>query len=244
MLREELDRRNAQPAPVHYQPPQPQGPDPIAVAEENLKREYAELHDVYNTKLKAGELTPQDAETYRARGWQLQQKVQMVTVARGLRAAGLTPDVIAKLRNGGGQQNPGETVQQQIYRTEFPDIYRDEKLVARAQHEYQGLLLEGRDPDDINTGREALALARQKYGNPQRPAPGRSERQQLSSLPSRGAGVNRDNGSGSGGSVKMDKEMVKMAVAAFPRLTRQQAIQKWANEAGPGFLEDERRQGR
>lgn len=245
MLREELERRNQQPAPVQYQPPQQQGPDPIAVAEANLRREYGELHEVYSVKANAGTLTKEEAESFRARGWELQNKTQLLNTAKAFRAAGLTPEVLARLKNGGGQANgTGESVQQQIYRTEFPDIYRDPKLVARAQHEYQGLLLEGKDPDDINTGREALEIARRKYGTPQRPAPGRSERQQLSSLPSRGAGVSRDNGSGGGGSLKMDKVMIQMAVHTYPKLTRQQAIQKWANEIGPGLLEDERQNGR
>jgi hypothetical protein len=38
----------------------------------------------------------------------------------------------------------------------------------------------------------------------------------------------------------MTPDLVKMAVRAFPKLTRDQAVQKWANEAGPGFLEDTR----
>jgi hypothetical protein len=244
LYREQLEQQRQQPA-VQYQPPQQTGPDPFAVAEAKLQKEYQELHEVYALKSQSGALTPQEQESFRQRGWELNKKVQQLSAAQLLQRAGLTPEALQRLRQQPQQVDSQVEVTQAMLKQEFRDVYADPNLVRRAQLAFDNLVLDGMDPNDIQTGRRALENTRRQYGTPQRPAPGRSERQQLSSLPARGGGGGRENGSGGGGgSVKMTPELRKMATRAFPNLPADQAIQKWANMAGPGFNEDERRYGR
>ena len=221
-----------------YQPPAPTGPDPFDVYEGKLKQEYQDLHEFYSAKLRAGEqLSPEETQRFRDKGWELQGKQQQLNTARALQRMGIDPRRM-------NQQQPAPDINQAILSSEYPDVYGDQALLKRAGLIYDNMVLDGQ-PESLATSRAALKQAREKYGTRQRPEPDDSVRQKLSGLPSGpGNGGSRSNG---GGTLKMTPELQKMAKSAYPKLfaeSPQKAYQKWANDVGPGFLEDERRAGR
>lgn len=235
VLEEELRAaRQQQPQPQHYQPPsQQQGPDPIEQAAARLRQEHEDLVNTYNAKVQAGSLTAEEAAQFRERGWKLTEKREELAAVRVLHKTGK----LAPQPQGLTQQ---DLLNMQLS-TQYPEVYADPKLVKRAQLKFDELLLDG-EPDSAATTAKALAYVRDQYGPTQRPAPDQGMKQRLTAV---GAGARP----GAGGrqqapTLKMDKDMIKMAVKTYSHLPREQAIQKWANEVGPGFLEDVRGSGR
>lgn len=235
VLEQELERRNQQPVPVYQPPPQNQ-PDPLELATKRLQQEHEDLVATYNARFQAtnGQLPPEEAAQFRERGWALKNKSEELAAFRVLQKTGkLAP-----------QQPQGLTEAQfyaMTYQQEFPEVMRDPKLAARAARRFDDLVDDG-EPPDINTGRKAMAQVRDQFVPGRRPEPDQRLRQKLTGI---GAGP----GSGPGGrggkqTIEMTPELRKMAVRAYKHLPPNQAIQKWANEVGPGFLEDMRREGR
>lgn len=238
VLEEQLAEARKQPQPVYHQPPHQQGHDPIAARLEmetqKLRQEHEDLVNTYNAKLQAGNLTPEEAKEHRERGWKLTERREELAAIRAMHKAGrLVPQQQQQL-------TPQQLVNMQL-ETQFPEVYRDEKLMKRAQLKYDELVLDG-EPDSAATTAKALAWARDNYGTMRRPDPDESTRQRLTGI---GSGARSGGGNGNGKqSITMTPDLIKMAVRAFPKLTRDQAVQKWANEAGPGYLDDIRNNGR
>ncbi len=230
VLEEELTRVRAQPAP-QYQPPQQQGPDPIALAGERLKRDHEDLVKTYNARLKAGDLTEKEAEEFRQRGWEIKEKSEELAAVRVLQKTG---------RLGQQQQPQGMTEQQFNQMTlanEFPEIMADPKLVQRAGLRFDEAVLDG-EPPTMATTRKVMAEIQARFVPGKRPEPDNLLKQRLT-----GIGAGPGSGSGARGgrtTIEMTPELRKMAVRTYKHLPAGQAIQKWANEVGPGYMEDMR----
>ena len=235
VLEEELRAARQQPQPQYQPPPQQQpGPDPLEQATANLRAQHEELVAFYNSRVKAGDLTEEEATKIRERGWKLTEKREELATLRVLHKTGK----LAPQPQGLTQQ---DLINMQLS-AQFPEVYADPKLLKRAQLKYDEMTELDGEPHSPATTAKALAFVRDQYGPAQRPAPDQGMKQRLTAV---GAGARP----GAGGrqqapTLKMDKDMIKMAVKTYSHLPREQAIQKWANEVGPGFLEDVRGSGR
>jgi hypothetical protein len=235
VLEQELERRNQQPVPVYQPPPQNQ-PDPLELATKRLQQEHEDLVATYNARFQAtsGQLPPDEQAQFRERGWALKNKSEELAALR----------MMQKMGKLGPQQNQGMTEQQFVQmqlQSEFPEVYADPRLIQRAGLKFDELVLDG-EPATIATSRKAMAEIQARFAPGRRPEPDQKLRQKLT-------GISAGPGSGPGGrggrqTIEMTPDYIKMAVRTFRHLPRNQAIQKWANEVGPGLLEDLRREGR
>lgn len=230
---QELMRRLAlqqQPAP----PPPPQQPatpppDPHAEREQLLDQREALLQDQWAALSQKDQLAQR--QEFLAKLAAVRKDREAIIRARA------EENILKQLRPQGQQQGPQLSEQQQFVRNyiiaKYPDVVGHPQAKEWAIVRHRQRLLEG-TPDTEDELHNTMEEARKKYGMPsssrQASAPTANERARFTGS---GRGPTGGPGSGSGPrTVKMDKQMRRMATSAFPSLPEEKAIAKWAKEVG------------
>jgi len=237
VLEEELGRVRQQPAPQMYVPPPPQqqGPDPVAIAEARVRGEYDQMNELWQAKMRSGQMSDADVKAFQEKSWEITKKMQELAAVRVQRVA---------------PQNPGGMTQAQFIQftlqSEFPDVYNDPAAMELAQAKWTLAVREQRKPDSIQTSREVLQEVRNALGRGNSPPPDHGTRNRLTSVRSGAQGAALQQTSNRPQTIDFGRhpEWKKMAVTMYSHLPPAQAMQKWANEVGQHVLEDERRAGR
>lgn len=206
--------------------------DPTAAIQGELDTVFEEQQQIYQQATAAGSnLTTEQYKNLQKRANQLE--VKKFGLMRRL-------DEVQSSRHAPDQ---GAVIQQQVMQAQlnsrFPDFVGPQRQ-REAQYGWmvaQQMALEAGTPLSWEILEEAAERTRQKFGMPSKrgaaPPPTRTEQRRLEGSPS------GDRGGGGGGTksstVRLSKEQIAMAKAAFPDLARKdlkKACQKWWTDFG------------
>jgi len=126
-----------------------------------------------------------------------------------------------------------------MYRAKAPDVFGNDAAAAYAAAVYNQKKIENPRADQDELFEVAMEAARRVVLG-KRPPPDAAMRQRATGM-SRGVGSKAAEGPVS---IQMTPAMRKIAIASYPKLTPDQAVQRWVNRNGRQFLEMEREQGR
>lgn len=230
LLQEENDRLRA--TPPQIQQPTQQQVAPTAHLEEqrdSIYKQQQSLFAEYNNKVayyqRAKQQMPEaEYKDYEKRAATLDEQKTLILV--DIREARTAP------------QRQMEQ-QQQLYRARAPDVFHNPRASQWAGAYFSQKKAENPNIDSEALFEEAVEGARRAVLG-KRPPPDQATRQRATGA-SRGAMA---SSSSSAPRVQMTPGMVKMAKAAYPKLSEKEAAQKWANKNGKQFLEMERDAGR
>ncbi len=190
--------RAAQP---QQQQPQGEQQDPYAQEIDHIRREQ----EMIQTALRTGTVQDKDEiERVRQRYYSLDRRerdIERERVKRELR------DEMRQTQ----QPRVGE-YEEAALRNEFPDVIEHPQAMQYARGTYWQLVAEGK-PATLNTSKEAMAKAAERFGlrSPSAPQVSAVEKQRF------GAVSAQAGGKGNGGGMRLNSQQMRMALARWPQ---------------------------
>ncbi len=208
-MRQLLSRQLAQPR----ESPQQQGGDPYTREIENIRQEQESIQ----LAMRSGAITSQgELEGMRKRFYALEERRQDLRDERlERRISGRIP-----------QPQPEGAHEEAVLRAEFPKVVANQQAMAYAMGIYYQLKAElpyGEQPT-IETSREAMRRAAERFNLAavSRPAPTAAQQARYGAVPAQA-------GTRSASRVmRLNRDQMKMALAAYPHLGEEDAYAKWA----------------
>lgn len=158
-----------------------------------------------------------DVQRIRDRYYQLDDERESLTERRA------TERALAEIQKRIPQAQTNQSYEEQVLRSEFPDVIGHPQAFQYAHGQYLQRLAEGEKPT-LDNQRKALADAAVKFRIRQQTAPGPSEteRQKFGSVPAQAAPR------GTGREVTLDPAQRRMALQAWPNLEEHEAYARMA----------------
>lgn len=188
------------------------GKDPYEAA---LDAVYEERHNAYQSmqaELAAGKLDEKRSKHYERISRDIEGKISSIHAEKAI-----------------ATRVPAQRQEQaqQVWVSKYPEVYNNRQAFQYAQATYQRRQALGENVTN-ETVDEIMAETLNTFKLRGKPAPTQNDRARLSGIASSGGG---GSGERSGG-IQMTKDLRKMAVALYPELSEEKAVEKWVNTAG------------
>lgn len=121
---------------------------------------------------------------------------------------------------------------QQVWMQKYPEVYGNQRAFAYAQGRYQSRMALG-EAITNSVVDEIMEEAKTQFKLGSKPAPTQTERSRLSGVASSGGGGGSKGDTG----ITLSKEMRRMAIAAYPNVSEDDAVKKWASKTGKKLRE-------
>jgi hypothetical protein len=230
MLKQELQRLRAQPAPQYVAPPQPQV-DPTQQELDSVYDRQQELQNSFMLEQQAGTLTPEKSTEMMSKARKLDERKLELIAQRTNRQSGV------------GQQDPNAGMRQMLQSRYF-DVMQNETAKKWAMGRLQQRLAEGANNSDLSLmddiaeeTRSRFKIGRYRNGNP----PSEATKNRHTGAPTGMASTTQERPR----SIKMTPQYRSMANAYAPHIKDDAARYKhWANGPGKALMEEESRRER
>ena len=194
--------------------PQRTEEDPYKSKLEDIRREQESIQSAF----RAGNVSSNDEiERLRRRYYELEDRRTEVIEER----------LESRIAQKYAQQEPrGGSHEAAVLQAEFPEVVADQRAMRYAVGLYQQYVAEGK-PGNLTTSREVMRKAAERFGLGAPvipPQPSENQRLKYGAVPAQAGAKAAPSG------VRLTKDQQRMAVAAYPSLSEEEAYTKWVRD--------------